>query len=183
MKHIVICFLAVAVSISNVFAAETEHGHPSILDLKFNIINFIIYSFLIIKYVLPKLRSHFSETKEKVTAGLKASKLKLDAANDRLNQSQKQLDFLNSKLNEIELNTTRDLENFKERNTRETKEKMELLAIELSSRLQTEKLNFFKRLNNETAEKLISLSKEKVKKEQAVGQKLNELSIDLLGNP
>jgi F0F1-type ATP synthase membrane subunit b/b' len=107
----------------------------------------------------------------------------MDAAQARLKDSKVMLDGLATKLSEIEINGKRDIEHFKERNSRETKEKIELLAEEMSSRLTTEKHNFHKRLNNEAAQNLVALTKSKVNSDKATAKQLNDLSIELLGNP
>ncbi|MDH4466738.1 MAG: ATP synthase F0 subunit B [Bacteriovoracaceae bacterium] len=166
-------------------ASETSsghHGHPTFVDLKINIINFFIYAFLIGKYVVPKLAAQFKETREKISEGLKTSKKKMDEAQARLADSEKLVAGLDTKLSEVELNAKRDIEHYKERSTRETNERIETMEAELKNRLELEESNFRKRLNNETAIKLVHLSKEKIIQDTAVSKKVNELSIELLGN-
>ena len=175
----------IASSLQTCFASEaaSEHSiHHTLWDLKYNVINFFIYAFLIGKFVVPKLAIHFKETREKISEGLKSSKKKMDEAKARLSESEKLVAALETKLSEIELNAKRDIEHYKERSTRETNDRIETMEAELKNRLELEESNFLKRLNNETAIKLVSLSKEKIVQDVATSKKVNELSIELLGN-
>ena len=49
-------------------AAEGEHHGPSINDIWFPVVNFIIYAFIIVKFALPLIRDFLKTRREEVVA-------------------------------------------------------------------------------------------------------------------
>jgi len=49
-------------------AAEAEHHTPSINDIWFPLINFLIYAFIIVKFALPLIRDFLKTRREEIVA-------------------------------------------------------------------------------------------------------------------
>ena len=61
-------------------AAEAEHHTPSINDIWFPLINFLIYAFIIVKFALPLIRDFLKTRREEIVAKLAEASAKKQAA-------------------------------------------------------------------------------------------------------
>lgn len=61
-------------------AAEGEHHAPSINDIWFPLINFIIYAFIIVKFAFPLIRDFLKTRREEVVAKIAQASAKKQAA-------------------------------------------------------------------------------------------------------
>ena len=61
-------------------AAEGEHHGPSINDIWFPVVNFIIYAFIIVKFALPLIRDFLKTRREEVVAKIAQASAKKQAA-------------------------------------------------------------------------------------------------------
>ena len=61
-------------------AAEAEHHAPSINDIWFPLINFIIYAFIIVKFAFPLVRDFLKTRREEVVTKLAQASAKKQAA-------------------------------------------------------------------------------------------------------
>jgi F-type H+-transporting ATPase subunit b len=61
-------------------AAEAEHHTPSINDIWFPLINFLIYAFIIVKFAVPLIRDFLKTRREEVVAKIAQASAKKQAA-------------------------------------------------------------------------------------------------------
>jgi F-type H+-transporting ATPase subunit b len=61
-------------------AAEGEHHGPSINDIWFPLVNFLIYAFIIVKFALPLIRDFLKTRREEVVAKIAEASAKKQAA-------------------------------------------------------------------------------------------------------
>jgi F-type H+-transporting ATPase subunit b len=61
-------------------AAEGEHHGPSINDIWFPLVNFLIYGFIIVKFALPLIRDFLKTRREEVVAKIAEASAKKQAA-------------------------------------------------------------------------------------------------------
>jgi len=61
-------------------AAEGEHHAPSINDIWFPLVNFIIYAFIIVKFAFPLIRDFLKTRREEVVAKIAQASAKKQAA-------------------------------------------------------------------------------------------------------
>ena len=61
-------------------AAEAEHHAPSINDIWFPLINFLIYAFIIVKFALPLIHDFLKTRREEIVAKLAEASAKKQAA-------------------------------------------------------------------------------------------------------
>ena len=61
-------------------AAEAEHHTPSINDIWFPLINFLIYAFIIVKFALPLIRDFLKTRRKEIVAKLAEASAKKQAA-------------------------------------------------------------------------------------------------------
>jgi F-type H+-transporting ATPase subunit b len=61
-------------------AAEAEHHAPSINDIWFPLINFLIYAFIIVKFALPLIRDFLKTRREEIVVKIAEASAKKQAA-------------------------------------------------------------------------------------------------------
>ena len=72
-------------------AAEGEHHAPSINDIWFPLVNFIIYAFIIVKFAFPLIRDFLKTRREEVVAKIAQASAKKQAAEALVREYQSKL--------------------------------------------------------------------------------------------
>lgn len=96
-------------------AAEAEHHAPSISDLWFPLGNFLIYAFIIVKFVFPLIRDFLKTRREEIAAAIAQASAKKRAAEALVNEYKTKLSGIDKEVQSIQALLRQDGEREKDK--------------------------------------------------------------------
>jgi F-type H+-transporting ATPase subunit b len=83
-------------------AAEAEHHAPSINDIWFPVANFLIYAFILIKFVVPSVRDFFKSRRAGIVATIQQASARKQAAEALVNDFRAKLSDIEKEIQSIQ---------------------------------------------------------------------------------
>lgn len=156
MKNINIIYLFLL----NFSAVASDNHHTSFFDLKFYIINFLIFLTIFVWKILPIAKNHFREQHLLMKNQFHTASEKLRLAKVEKEAIEKDLAGLERKISDMKNSSERDLDVYKIRYKKELEDKVSTLAKDLDYQLEFEAMA----LNNNMYKNLISTIVDKVER-------------------
>lgn len=172
------CFFILIIGTCSVFAAE--HGHATIMDLKWPVINSIVlFGFLAWKLKAP-VKKYFDENAVKVKKLYDLAEEKDKEAQIKLGMYEEKLNNIRTTIHTIEQNAIRDAELFAEDQRNETREKVARLQVDIQNKLEYKRATLIQELQTDLVDAVIqktknSIGADSVSKENAATKLLSKL--------
>ncbi len=144
-------------------AATGEHHEPSITDLTYPAINFIVlFGFLIWKFKKP-MSEMFNKKAEEVKSLMTSAAEKSKAAQDRLSTLQNKMKNLDSEVAKIKADYESDASTFTKNQAAETLLVIARVKRDLENKLEGEKNELVDQINHDLINKVIAQTQETIK--------------------
>lgn len=142
------------------FAAGGHEGHePSIKDLLYPTINFVLYAGGAIYLLRPILKNLFDKQADDVVSLMNSAEERSKDAKTKLATAEKKMQALDSEVTRIKSEYKNFLENFKVNASAETKSHIERTAKDNLSKIEGEKKALIEELNEELLTSVIAKTK------------------------
>jgi len=142
----------ISVAIAN---EEVAHHEPSVWDLKYPFVNFIIMLAILSKVIKP-LREKFNKQADDVKTLMDSAAKNDKDAKDRLNSFQEKIKNLDSELVKITTEYETEATQFAKNMSEETQTTITHMKRDLDNKLEGEKKELIDELNHELLNKVIS---------------------------
>lgn len=154
MKSI-INFLILMASISTTaFAEEAVHHEPSVFDLKYPLVNFIILLAILSKVIKP-LREKFNKSADDIKSLMDSASRNNQDAQERLNNFQAKIKNLDSELVKINSDYESDATRFAKSQSEETQSTIVRMTRDLENKLDGERKELIDELNQDLINKVV----------------------------
>lgn len=151
-----------ASSLSVAFAEEAAHHEPSVLDLKYPLVNFIILLAILSKVVKP-LREKFNKQATDVKSLMESAARNNKDAEEKLATFQTKIKNLDSELVKITTDYESDAAQFARNQSEETLTTIARMKRDLENKLQGERKEMIDELNHDLLDKVIASTQATIK--------------------
>jgi len=171
-KHLF--FIYLLIFSGSTLAAGGEGHHPSIFDLKWSALNFIIFvSFLI--YMLRKpLTTFFVTSAEFITEKSNFAELKDKEANIKLDMYREKIDNIQKEIDKIKRDAEEELEQYKSAYQKETQETIQRIISDNDNKLEYEKEMMVRSINKDLVEDIIAKAKNRISSDKQIKKATSE---------
>lgn len=159
MNKTFIIILALVLNIFAVAASKGEGHHGSLFDLKYPLLNFVIFMGILIWAVKPKMKAYFSNLNTSIQDLMERASKKAQESALLLAEQEGKLSNLDSeveKLSKTIKDKTIEFEKFYEN---ETAEKISKLELDATHKIETERKQEVDKLSSELLDQVISQAK------------------------
>lgn len=143
-------------------AAEAAHHEPSILDLKYPLVNFIILLAILSKVVKP-LREKFNKQADDVKSLMESAARNNKDAEEKLANFQTKIKTLDSEMAKITAEYESEAAQFAKNNHEETQTTIARMKRDLENKLQGERKELLDELNHDLLNKVIASTQATIK--------------------
>lgn len=151
-----------ASSLSVAVAEEAAHHEPSVLDLKYPLVNFIILLAILSKVVKP-LREKFKKQASDVKSLMESAARNNKDAEEKLATFQTKIKNLDSELVKITTDYESDAAQFARNQSEETLTTIARMKRDLENKLQGERKELIDALNHDLLDKVIASTQATIK--------------------
>lgn len=155
MKTIIYFSFIFASLLGSAVAEEAAHHEPSLFDLKYPFVNFIILLAILSKVVKP-LREKFNKNSEEVRSLMDSAARNNQDAEEKLNSFQAKMKNLDSELKKITTDYESDAVQFEKNTSTETQTTIARMKRDLENKIDGERKELIDGLNNELINKVVS---------------------------
>jgi len=171
-KYFIILSIAL---MSGVTLAAAKTGHvPSIMDLKYPALNFILlFGFMFIKLRKP-LSNMFSEKSKSIKESFDLAEEKSKEAKLKYDMYAKKMEHLNREIDNIMKNADVDVNNFATEQEAETQIQVKRLEKDALTKVESEKSQLMDEMNHVLINNVISQAKEKIASNSGLKDKASQ---------
>lgn len=162
MKSIIYFSFLMASSLSVALAEEAAHHEPSVLDLKYPLVNFIILLAILSKVVKP-LREKFNKQATDVKSLMESAARNNKDAEEKLATFQTKIKNLDSELVKITTDYESEAAQFARNQSEETQTTIARMKRDLENKLQGERKEMIDELNHDLLNKVIASTQATIK--------------------
>ncbi len=160
-KYIILSSSLISYAMAN---EEAVHHEPSVFDLKYAVLNFVVlFGFLGWKFKKP-LSEMFDKKSEEVKALMNSADKQNKDAEEKLNQFNAKIKNLDSELIQINADYTNDAVSYAKFQHEETQTSIARIKRDLENKLNGEKKELLDELNHEIISKVILNAKNEIAK-------------------
>lgn len=152
-------FLSLA---SVALAEEAAHHEPSVFDLKYPFVNFIILLAILSKVIKP-LREKFNKNADDVKSLMDSAAKNNKDAEEKLNTFQAKIKNLDSELIKITTDYESDAAQFARNQSNETQTTIARMKRDLENKIEGEKKELIDELNHDLINKVVSSTQSTIK--------------------
>lgn len=162
MKSIIYFSFLIASISSVALAEEAAHHEPSVFDLKYPLVNFIILLAILSKVIKP-LREKFNKSADDIKSLMDSASRNNQDAQERLNNFQAKIKNLDSELVKISTDYESDAAQFAKNQSEETQTTIARMARDLENKLDGERKEMIDELNHDLVNKVVSSTQATIK--------------------
>lgn len=144
------------------FAEEAAHHEPSILDLKYPIVNFIIFLAILSKVIKP-LREKFNKESTDIKSLIDSASRNSQDAQEKLISFQSKIKNLDSELIKITTDYESDAAQFAKNQSEETQTVISRMKRDLENKLEGERKELVDLLNHDLVNSVVSKTQTTIK--------------------
>jgi len=163
MKRSIFFSLTTLVIATSVFAAGDSGHHPSVFDLKYNFVNFILFAALIIWGIKKPLEAFFKSSAELIQERCNYSELKDKEARIKLDMYREKNENILGEIDKVKREAEEEVDAYKNGAEKETSETIARMERDNENKLNYEKDMMVREINSTLVDKVINGAKEKVK--------------------
>lgn len=172
-------FIFIAMS-SAAFAAGGGHGEPSIKDLIYPTVNFVILAAGAVWLLKKPMKDMFDKNAEEIVSKIESAEKQNKDAQEKLKTLEAQMANLQNDIAQIKKDYTQDVELFGKNSSEETQNTIARTKRDLASKLEGEKKQVTETINEELLDKVIAKTQETIRanadmKNRATSKIISEL--------